>query len=171
MKRLKQASTDSCTSGSKAQRSSRLATVPHSAHFTVGVSKWPQARRHRRCATCRWWRRSEPAEKDAGATEMKRPATFPPPAVRSKFAATILLDAAEIGGEGQLGDEGRAAPIRGQPTRVQVGDAPLVECRGVIADKHVALGLGEVGVIVPEVKRKRLVGEAYAGVPGPVALV
>src|SRR5262249_38394698 len=37
--------------------------------------------------------------------------------------------------------------------------------------EDVALGLGEIGVVVAEVERKCLVGEAYADVPGPVALV
>src|SRR3974390_2386557 len=102
---------------------------------------------------------------------MKRPGTFPPPAAYLRFAQAILLDAAQIGGEGQLRDKRRAAPIGGQSTRVQVGDAPSVECRSVIAGKDVALGLGEIGVVVAQIKRKRLIGEAYAGVPGPVALV
>src|SRR5262249_3613892 len=88
-----------------------------------------------------------------------------------EFAEAILLDAAQIGGEGQLGDEGCIAPIGGQPSRVQVGDAPWVKCRGVIADKHVALGLRQIRIVVAQVERKRLVGEAYADVPGPVALV
>jgi hypothetical protein len=42
---------------------------------------------------------------------MKRPATFPPPAVYSKTRRVILFDVAEIGGEGQFGDESRTAPV------------------------------------------------------------
>jgi hypothetical protein len=34
----------------------------------------------------------------------------------------ILFDVAEIGGEGQLGDESRVAPIGAQTARVQVGN-------------------------------------------------
>jgi len=41
----------------------------------------------------------------------------------------------------------------------------------VIAGEDVALRLGEVGIIVAQVEREGLVGEAHAGVPGPVALI
>src|SRR5215469_6929215 len=171
MKQPKQASTGSSTSGSKARPSSRSATGQRSARSTAGVSRWLQARRYRKCAMCRWWRRSEPGEKDTGSTEMKRPATFPAPAACSLFAELVLLDAAQIGGEGQLGDKGRAAPIGAEPARVQVGDVRSAEGGGVIAVEDVALRLGEVGVVVAQVERKRLVSEAHADIPGPIALV
>src|SRR5262249_3986832 len=91
--------------------------------------------------------------------------------MRSKLAEPILLDAAQIGGEGQLGDEGRIAPVGAQSERVQVGDVRCAEGRGVIAGEDVALRFGEVGVVVAQVERKGLIREANTGVPGPVALI
>src|SRR5690242_12328965 len=169
-RRLKLVSTVSCTSGSKARQSFRSAIVPRSAPFTGGVSKSPAARPRPRSATCRWWRRSEPEINDTAGTKRKRPATFPPPAVILKLAEAILLDVAQIGGERELTDEGRAAPARARKAR-------LVDWRerdtsvGMITGKSVAIGLAQVGIVVAQIERERLVGERYAGVPGPVALV
>jgi hypothetical protein len=42
-------------------------------------------------------------------------------------AAQTLLDVAEIGREGQLGDKGCTAPVGAKAARIQVGDVRLVE--------------------------------------------
>ena len=94
---------------------------------------------------------------------------FPPPAANLGRSQASLLEAAEVGREGQLGDIGGTAPVGAKATRILRRDTRWAECRALIAGEHVTLRLGQIGVVVAQVEREGLVGEAEAGIPVPIA--
>ena len=75
-----------------------------------------------------------------------------------------LFDVREIGRERELGDIGRAAPFRAYTARIGSGDVVAADA-AVIAGEGVAIALVQVGVVVTQVEREGLVGEAEAGIP------
>src|SRR4030088_1350700 len=68
------------------------------------------------------------------------------------------------------GDEGGAAPVGANPTRIDRGDVAQRR-RGVVAGKGIAVALAEVGIVVAEIKREHALGDADTEVPSGVARV
>src|SRR5262245_24916172 len=89
------------------------------------------------------------------------------PAVTGRASALFQVVLGQV--DRQLGDEGRAAPIRTQATWVDRRDIRESRCR-VIAREGVAVALVQVGVVVAQVERELLPGKCDANVPVGVAL-
>ena len=157
-----------------------------------------QATRHRRCATCRWFRRrsdlfSRFVRAKAGDLHFKTdwipvsrnkrrtPTVNGPNETAGSVSATgrnswkrsvdRYLMPLRFSREGEFRDIGRAAPIGGKAAGVKRRHRARAVGRGIIAGEDVTLGLGQVGVVVAQVERKGLVGPAKAGVPVPVARI
>ena len=67
-------------------------------------------------------------------------------------------------------DESSAAPVGAEPTRINAGEVAREPCR-VVAGESVAVTLAVVSVVVPQVEREHVLGDADADVPGGVAVV
>ena len=138
---------------------------------------WP-----RDCAGARW-RRSPPAGGRARHCRRMKAAVVQRRFAHEKRAAArrepppvdrVDVDLFQVGHRRQVelagDDEGRAAPARAEPTRVDRGDA-VREPRVLVAGEGVAVALVQVGIVVAEVEREHALGDADADVPGGVALV
>ena len=76
-----------------------------------------------------------------------------------------LLEVPEVQVDLEGGDDGGAAPVGAEATRVDRGDVAAGERSGLCAREYVAVRLREVGVVVAEVEGEHLVGEADADIP------
>src|SRR5215831_14510567 len=68
----------------------------------------------------------------------------------------------------ELGDAGGTAPVGAETAGVDRREA-AAEPSGVVAGEGVAITLREIGVVVAQIKREHLVGEAKTYVPSVVA--
>jgi hypothetical protein len=99
----------------------------------------------------------------------KRPVAFPPPAASVCEFSRLLQVGSEVHRSREFRDEGRAAPVGAEARRILHRDIGRRERRVLRAGEHVALRLGQVRVVVAQVEREHLIGDADAGVPVGIA--
>src|SRR5262249_28555791 len=92
----------------------------------------------------------------------------PPPADRADISLLQIGHRRQVELAGR--DEGGAAPVRAEPTRIDPGEIPREPCR-VVAREGVAVTLAVVRAVVPQVEREHGLGDADADIPGGVAVV